>query len=196
MTQEEKAKAYDEAIQKLRGMMPNWERLSYNGKTFLQDLIHIFPELKESEDEKIRKEILDYIDKATGCKRWIAWLEKQGEQEPNVCDGCNNVKGCIACVDGSEWAHIEELNPAWSEEDKDFMYDTLSNLTELKDRYGEGYGNVGKCIGWLKSLRPQNTWKPSEEQMMALMWVRQNIPYCLEKEVLSEMYEQLKKLKG
>ena len=42
-----------------------------------------------------------------------------------------------------------------SEEDKDFMYDTLSNLTELKDRYGEGYGNVGKCIDWLKSLKKE-----------------------------------------
>lgn len=37
------------------------------------------PELKEYDDEKIRKEILNYIDKATGCKRWVAWLEKQGE---------------------------------------------------------------------------------------------------------------------
>ena len=42
-----------------------------------------------------------------------------------------------------------------SEDDKDFMYDTLSNLTELKDRYGEGYGNVGKCIDWLKSLKKE-----------------------------------------
>lgn len=42
----------------------------------------IFPELKENEDEKIRKEILEYISKATGCKEWIAWLEKQGEQKP------------------------------------------------------------------------------------------------------------------
>jgi len=46
-----------------------------------------------------------------------------------------------------------ELSSAWSEEDKNFMHDTLSNLTELKDRYGEGYGNVGKCIVWLKSLK-------------------------------------------
>ena len=37
------------------------------------------PELKENEDERIRKEILNYIDKATGCKRWVAWLEKQGK---------------------------------------------------------------------------------------------------------------------
>ena len=37
------------------------------------------PELAESDDDRIRKEILNYIDKATGCKRWVAWLEKQGD---------------------------------------------------------------------------------------------------------------------
>ena len=89
-TIEQKARAYDEVIRKLRGMMPNWERLSYNGKTFLQDLIYIIPELAESEDEKIRKWIIneikikhhnldeenvDFVDKA------IAWLEKQKEYE-------------------------------------------------------------------------------------------------------------------
>ena len=41
----------------------------------------------------------------------------------------------------------------WSEIDKNFMYDILSNLTELKDRYGEGYGNVRKCIEWLNSIK-------------------------------------------
>lgn len=48
-----------------------------------------------------------------------------------------------------------ELAPKqeWSEEDKDFMYETLSNLTELKDRYGEGHGNVGNCIDWLRSIK-------------------------------------------
>ena len=83
MTTAEKAKAYDEAIRKLRGMMPNWERLSYNGKTFLQDLIYIIPELAESEDEKVRKEIIRFIrmeveDEIVGNK-WLAWLERQGD---------------------------------------------------------------------------------------------------------------------
>jgi hypothetical protein len=50
---EEKAKRYDEVINQLRTMMPNWENLSYNGKTFLQDIVHIIPELKESDDERI-----------------------------------------------------------------------------------------------------------------------------------------------
>ena len=24
------------------------------------------------------------------------------------CNGCNNIKGCVTCKDGSEWAHYEE----------------------------------------------------------------------------------------
>lgn len=85
---EEKAKRYDEAIVKLRGMMPNWERLSYNGKTFLQDLIHILPELAESEDEKIRRAIRICIDSVfansdtvyeVNKEQILAWLEKQDE---------------------------------------------------------------------------------------------------------------------
>lgn len=43
----------------------------------------IFPELKESEDEKVRKDILRYFkdlnEQGYETKRWIAWLEKQGE---------------------------------------------------------------------------------------------------------------------
>ena len=49
----------------------------------------IFPELKESEDEKIRKAQLDYW-RSVGGKEWhgvpvqetIAWLEKQSENKP------------------------------------------------------------------------------------------------------------------
>lgn len=92
---------------------------------------YIFPELKESEDEKVRKALIEYFRwnvqqllNDFSNKEAIAWLEKQGGQKF-----------------------------AWSEADSDFMYDTLSNLTEIKDRYGEGYGNVGKCIDWLKSLK-------------------------------------------
>ena len=88
LTIEEKAEAYDEVIQQLRSMMPNWEHLSYNGKTFLQDLIYIFPELKESEDEGIRNFLISKMKevgnvwKEYSAKDIIAWLEKQGEQKP------------------------------------------------------------------------------------------------------------------
>ena len=49
----------------------------------------LVPELKESEDERIRKELLDAVDKARVfdidkdvADRWTAWLEKQKEQKP------------------------------------------------------------------------------------------------------------------
>ena len=57
-------------------------------------LLNLFPELKESEDERIRKAIHIYLDWLDGrnkdyqpkgdysIKDMIAWLEKQGEQKP------------------------------------------------------------------------------------------------------------------
>lgn len=61
----------------------------------------------------------------------------------------------------------ENKKPEWGDKDENFMHDTLGNLTELKDRYGEGYGNVGKCIDWLKSLKPQlkNEWSKEDERV-------------------------------
>ena len=105
-TIEQKARAYDQAIRKLRGMMPNWERLSYNGKTFLQDLIYIIPELAESEDEKIRKEIINYFKCQTRDEpsrkdihnKWASWLERQ--------EGCEVIK--------KDW--LEYIKQSWYKE--------------------------------------------------------------------------------
>ena len=51
---------------------------------------YIFPELKKSEDEKIRKELITHCrntrcvteEGAERIAKWIDWLEKQGEQKP------------------------------------------------------------------------------------------------------------------
>lgn len=89
---EEKAKAYDEAIERARKINsgegvaapPDWTTCEV-----------IFPELKESEDEKIRKALIsilksdfdgDTIIYGTSVSDIIAWLEKQGEQKVPVLD--------------------------------------------------------------------------------------------------------------
>lgn len=74
----EKAKRYDKAIERAKGL------IDFSSDSELKTLEYVFPELRESEDEKIRKEILDYIDKATGCKSWVAWLEKQEDKDSQV----------------------------------------------------------------------------------------------------------------
>jgi len=75
-------KKYKEAL--------GWIQSLYNGlhgKT-KEDAEHYFPELKENEDEKIKRCISDVVRKygmefATGTvtkEKMLAWLEKQGEQ--------------------------------------------------------------------------------------------------------------------
>lgn len=45
------------------------------------------------------------IEEAKCIRRYVeAMIEKQR------CNGCNNVKGCITCTDGDQWAHIEEID--------------------------------------------------------------------------------------
>ena len=80
MTQEEKAKAYDEAIK----VAKEWHTDAQIG--FKANLEKLFPELKESEDERIRKALINYIDVYGDAgdftkKQFIAWLEKQGKPQ-------------------------------------------------------------------------------------------------------------------
>ena len=51
-------------------------------------------------------------------------------------------------------------------------------------------------VNWLKYIKELITWKPSKKQIIALRWVLNNIPYNTHKEEISELLEQLNKLKG
>ena len=76
---EEKAKRYDEALEKSKRL--------YEQGTITESLAYIFPELKESEDESIRKEMISYFKQTNydnahtwngiNLNKFVAWLEKQ-----------------------------------------------------------------------------------------------------------------------
>ena len=67
-----------------------------NKQMLNEALEFLIPELKESEDEKIRKDLITFLDEIwhlgknanfdkwdkSDCSNWIAWLEKQGEKKP------------------------------------------------------------------------------------------------------------------
>lgn len=108
MTTEEKAKAYDEALERI------WKELQkcgYTGCDTARQIYRYFPELKESEEERIRKEIITHCrntrcvteESAERIAKWIAWLEKQGEQkpidkfEPKFKVGDWITDGCLHC---------------------------------------------------------------------------------------------------
>ena len=197
MAQEEKAKAYDEAIKRAREWYNNPNSSSI-GKSYLYA---VFPELAESEDEKIRKEMISFFNgfydnvnvKSVDVEPWIAYLEKQGEQKP-------------VDVRTTGYWHVEDTDqkPAeWNKNDEVLLDETLHFIREFQqsDRcIDEGdMQNSVTCENWLKSLKdrvqPQKTWKPSEEQMEVLLsevkgWTRG----CPKQIVLESLYQDLKKL--
>lgn len=88
MTIEEKAQAYDEALERAKDVYTYYS----DDTEQLRKIESIFPELKESGDERIRKELIAHcenlsemfhiIDKKEDFVKyqsWINWLEKQGE---------------------------------------------------------------------------------------------------------------------
>ena len=148
-----------EALDLVRSMVANGH--------ITQDIAEkYFPELKESEGERIRKEILDCA-KAMKADKWIAWLEKQGEKMP-----------------------------AWSEEDGKMLDTVIEDLIRLagpKVCYH-------KDVNWLKSLKdrvqPQNTWKPSNEQITWLYRAADDASKDSRmKQVLNNLLSDLKKLR-
>ena len=128
----------------------------------------MIPELKESEDEKIRKDIIKYLrsryedPNAVDCKydKWIAWLEKQGKQKP-----------------------------AWSEEDEKMVESCLLFVNANRT-----HPLATKCIDWLRTLKPQSRWKPSDEQMEALSIAIRAVYAESDIQQLESLYNDLKKL--
>ena len=85
---EEKAKAYDEIVNKLKSFMAQ----GVDPLITRADVQDFFPELKESEGEMIRKALIRGIESVCNKEevfiegftrnQIVAWLEKQGEQKP------------------------------------------------------------------------------------------------------------------
>lgn len=115
MTQEQKAEAYDRALKnmrKFRDALSNHEEtdLWVLKKEIVTDIEYYFPELKESEDERIRKAAIVFVEASDhfyyhlGISKEdvIAWLEKQSQTFTKkdvddaylkgVCDAKNEIE--------------------------------------------------------------------------------------------------------
>ena len=113
-------------------------------QAFVEDA---FPELKQSKDENILREIKRYI-------------KEQGDKPTGLPNGSVSVADMLA------W--LEKQKPVeWSEENEEKINKLFQFVQKIEDFQGipnrfEEYKEM------LKSLRPQKQWKPSEQQMKAL----------------------------
>ena len=109
-----------------------------------------FPELKESEDERISKEIIKYLertvphhhrDEVLKSKEWTAWLEKQGEQKPTLRERYKNIAE-------SEW--FKKTHDGMSVSNDEGM------IEALRTEYEKGRADViADTISWLENCWPQ-----------------------------------------
>lgn len=150
-------------------------------------------EVKEAQEEPISEDLEEAaFDYAEACKY------EGGEK--------------LLCVEhfkaGSEWVqekmmgkYIEkqgDKKSAWSDDDEQYLLVCKNALAKYQttDKWD---ASIISC--WLedklKSLRPQNKWKPSEEQMEALANALSLAKNCGEESSfdLRTLYEDLKKLK-
>ena len=180
MTQEEKARAYDEALEKARMYRDNAKAVEdYSAAARYEN---IFPQLRESEDERIRQAILaEYKERLE--------LETLAYKNPE----CN--KDTVSFLEKAV-AYLEkqkEQKPAeWSEEDERILERAIHIIVEYSD-IDEKESEIVQ--NWLKSLRP--SWKPSEELLDAL-YIVAYLPelefYGGLKDKIRELYKRLKKL--
>ena len=190
-------KKYNEALSQARFYYGNCPTEPEKKK-----LENIFPELRESEEDRIRMELIEYLrgdfDNITtdDTDRWITWIEKQKEQKHAPDDLQKSFEaGQTSIVDNPEQYGLCK-KAEWREEDEKKRKGLIKGV---EDRMGFGWAkdpfSREEYIAWLKSLRP--SWKPSDEQMSSLKQARD---YYMSGDIkyvgrhLSEIAEQLEKL--
>lgn len=141
-----------------------------------QTIEKAFHELRESEDEKIRKEIISYIKSSAAVtnKDWIAWLEKQGEHEPSWSEEDEKfINYAISLTDDAQIKNFlkslkDRVQPQhkqeWNEEDEKRVNSIISSIEYCSEQYPDRK-EYAKDINWLKSLKPQpkQEWSKEDE---------------------------------
>lgn len=167
MTQEQKAKRYDEVLTNAR-MFYKDEHVSDDANNLLEAL---FPELAESKDERIRKVIYGWIytqpsqffDNGFSKEEMLAWIEKQGQKPIDPDTLIQQRVDVLADM-------VAEQEAAWSEEDETGLTNTIIMLKEGASLHFSKK-DIAKAVDWLKSIKdraqpqPEQEWSEEDEKI-------------------------------
>lgn len=218
-------KKYKEALERAKEQLEGAKVFDYKEGQIAHDIrtttYAIFPELTVSEDEKIRKFLIKWIQDnyyhgttEIPTKTLIAWLEKQGKEDSSIQQAYEWGYTEGKRIERKHWVEKQkfsedynsidpqfgkliEQNPAeWSEEDENTIK-VLMNIirkSEIIDSIIYTDSLKEKLYDFLNPLKERYTWKPSDEQMGVIEAVINNRSF--QRRHLDSLYEQLKKLKG
>lgn len=142
-------KKYKEALERAKKWRnaPNSDKIPTYANRVIEE---IFPELKESEDERMRKEITDFIRRKfesscsptpskTTLANWITWLEQQGEKKPGE-DSLTLEEFKNAFITKAKQYDIELPNRSWD------IYALCKELYSLKHKPKQSEQNPDKIV--------------------------------------------------
>lgn len=161
-------KSYKEALERAKSKIEN----DKGHVLYEDDIVAIFPELAESEDERIRKACIKYLDwEYTHCSRGedkmkiekcVSWLEKQGEHTKFM--ESIQIGDKITKTESGNLVNLSQLEriakprkqnptdnveqkPSWNEDDEKNL-NTIINVI-----HGGTHLAYENEIDWLKSLK-------------------------------------------
>ena len=124
----------------------------------------VFPELKEDEDEMIRKTLIKYFnvypkDYYGELKKSyiIAWLEKQGEKKVSYTTIVETGDGGINALVTRELPTDGEQKPIeWKDSDEKYLFWALLSIQKdiaASEINGVNTKDLNDCVKWLYSLK-------------------------------------------
>ena len=154
MTTEEKAKAYDEALEKARIYRDNAKAVEEYAAAARYE--NIFPQLRESEDESIIRAIIDALYSHTNS---INLLSSRGYQMENIEAWLEKQKyDRMKPVYDNQDSFESALEKAW----KDYNDSGARTVDGCEDNYVECAHAKGFREGYLFGIEKQKEQKPAE----------------------------------
>ena len=173
---EEKAKCYDEAIEKLRNAFydDNSRMCEEYREAVIRIIEPIFPELKDIDDDTVRKGIINFLNHFDSLylqeefrlsqRDCISWLERQGEHKSTWNEDDEKMLGkCIDAASGYYSPEDKQNIKDWLRSIKYKVQPQQKKTCSLTDEYminfiskklfSLGATPLSKEIEWLNSLK-------------------------------------------
>ena len=178
MTEKEKAEAYDKALERARAINNGKDVDVESGTTICE---YIFPELKESEDEKIRKEIISILRNAywtsnrNRFNELVAWLEKQKDKDKLIQElGEYKVKYTQEV--------LEKYINSMSNKDDERLRKNCIHFLELQKQHHAATFEIEECIDWLEK-QCESDKNPNSKTIAEYLYKEKGYPISLNEEI-------------
>ena len=153
----------------------------------------------ENETENYKQQVMSEM--TNSVKNYIrqkpSWSEEDEKMVKDIIAAIDTLypHGMVNWLKSLKYRVQPQLKYEWDEEDNKRIDRIYDFLWKHKRGFSAIIWQIEEDANWLKSLKNkvalQKQWKPSKEQIIALRWVLNNIPYNKHKEEINGLLDQI-----